>query len=381
MLYKFLFILFNLYLTFLFKKSNNLRIIALLKSKKYINFCVKGILINNYNNKNKFKIKNEIKITVVIPIFNCEKSIKSSLRSIQNQNMSEIEILLVNDFSSDNSLIIIEDMAMEDSRIKIINNKKNMGTLFSRCIGTLLSKGKYIFPLDNDDLFIDYDLFDIIYRNIEKENYDIIGFKAVHGYSYNKIHISELIDDYLHDHPNNLIVNQPDLGIYSITKNNKFALNDIHIWGKCINKEIYIKAINALGKERYSYFISWAEDTSMVFILFNIAKSYKFISKYGIFHLISEKTSSYTQNSDNKTFAEIFLLEILLDFSKNNFNTKKFVVEKALEIKNYAFFHINNNKNYQYLKKVLEKLLKCKFISEDNKFKIKQYFNEINLVI
>lgn len=84
-----------------------------------------------------------------------------------------------------------------------------------------------MFPLDNDDLFIDYDLFDIIYKNIEKDNYDIIGFKAAHG--YNKIHIFELIDDYLHDHPNNLIANQPNLGIYSINKNNKFALNDIHI--------------------------------------------------------------------------------------------------------------------------------------------------------
>ena len=70
-----------------------------------------------------------------------------------------------------------------------------------------------------------------------------------------------------------------------------------------VNKEIYIKAINALGKERYSNFISWAEDTSMIFIIFNIAKSYKFISKYGIFHLISEKTASFTQTSDKKIFA------------------------------------------------------------------------------
>ena len=256
-----------------------------------------------------------------------------------------------------------------------------MGTLFSRCIGTLLARGKYILPLDNDDLFIDYDLFDFVYKVIEKGNYDIVGFKAIQGHSYNKIHISELIDDYFHDHPNNLIVNQPELGLFSITKNKKFALNDIHIWGKCINKEIYIKAINALGKEKYSFFISWAEDTSMVFILFNIAKSYKFISKYGIFHLISETTSSYTQSNDNKTFAEIFLLEILFDFSKNDFETKKYVVEKALEIKNYEFFHINNKTNYQYIKKVLEKFIECKYISEDDKDKIKLYFNEINLFI
>ena len=173
-------------------------------------------------------------MTAVIPIFNCENSIKSSIRSIQNQNMSEIEILLVNDLSKDNSLKIIEEMAINDSRIRIINNKKNMGTLFSRCIGTLLARGNFVFPLDNDDLFIDYDLFDFVYRDIEKGNYDIIGFKAIQGHSYNKIHISELIDDYFHDHPNNLIVNQPELGLFSITKNKKFALNDIHIWGKCI---------------------------------------------------------------------------------------------------------------------------------------------------
>jgi cellulose synthase/poly-beta-1,6-N-acetylglucosamine synthase-like glycosyltransferase len=101
----------------LFERPNNFRIIALSNSKKYINFCVKGILINNYN---KFKINNKVKITAIIPVFNCENSIKASIRSIQNQNMSEIEILLVNDFSNDNSLKIIEDMAMKDSRIRII---------------------------------------------------------------------------------------------------------------------------------------------------------------------------------------------------------------------------------------------------------------------
>jgi cellulose synthase/poly-beta-1,6-N-acetylglucosamine synthase-like glycosyltransferase len=87
-------------------------------SRKYINFCIKGLLINN-SIKNKFIIKNESKITAIIPVFNCQKSIKSSIRSIQNQNMNEIEILLVNDLSQDNSSKIIEEMAIEDSRIKI----------------------------------------------------------------------------------------------------------------------------------------------------------------------------------------------------------------------------------------------------------------------
>ena len=380
MLYKFLSFLFIIFFINFIERRDHSRIKALSKSRKYINFCIKGLLINNYI-KNNFKIKSESKITAIIPVFNCQKSIKSSIRSIQNQNMNEIEILLVNDLSQDNSSKIIEEMAIEDLRIKIINNKKNMGTLFSRCIGTLMAKGKYIFPLDNDDLFLDYDVFDVVFKNLENGNYDIIGFKAIHGYNYRKIHISELTDDYLHDHPNNLILHQPELGAFSITKNNKFVLNDIHIWGKCINKEIYIKAINELGKDRYSYFISWAEDTAMIFILFNIASSYKFISKYGIFHLVSENTSSFTQSSDSKTFGEIYLLDILFDFSRNNFETKKYVVDKALEIKNYEFFKIKNEKNKNYLKTVLEKMMKCKYISNEDKYKLKQYFNEINFII
>ena len=125
--------------------------------KIYLNKCLKEILINPILNKAK-----KPKISVIIPVYNCEKTIISSIRSIQNQNLSEIEILLVNDFSKDNTLKIINDLKKVDSRIIIINNNKNMGTLYSRCIGVLKAKGIYLFSLDNDDMFFDYDVFDYI---------------------------------------------------------------------------------------------------------------------------------------------------------------------------------------------------------------------------
>ena len=368
----------NLCFIYKIEKKDVSRTISLIKSRKYLHYCLKGLLINEVIN-NKLIIKNETKLTVVIPIFNCEKTIKSSIRSIQNQNFNEIEMILVNDFSNDNSLKIIEEIRNQDPRIRIMNNNKNMGTLYSRCIGTLISKGKYILALDNDDLFMDSDVFNIVFEEAEKGNYDIIGFKAIRSLSYYKIHISELIDDYLHDHPNNLILYQPELGIFSISRNKEFYLNDIHIWGKCINKKIYVQAINALGKEKYSYFISWAEDTSMIFVIFNFAKSYKFISKYGVLHIMSESTASFTQSNDTKTFGEIFLLNILFDFSKNDYQTKKLVVDKALKIKNYDFFHINNKKNLNFLLKVLKKIIECKFITKKDKHEIIQYFSELNL--
>ena len=69
-------------------------------------------------------------------------------------------------------------MQKEDKRIKIINNAKNMGVLYSRSIGVLESKGKYIFTLDDDDMFFDTEVLDI-YHHAEDEDFDIIAFSAV----------------------------------------------------------------------------------------------------------------------------------------------------------------------------------------------------------
>ena len=82
--------------------------------------------------------------------------------------MEDIEIILVNDFSKDNTLEIIEKLKKEDPKIKIINNPKNIGVLYSRSIGVLQSKGEYITNLDHDDFILDEDVFDIAYKASEK---------------------------------------------------------------------------------------------------------------------------------------------------------------------------------------------------------------------
>ena len=349
------------------------------KSKKYFHICFKDILINKYNNFTINQYTYPI-ISIIIPLYNCQRSIKPVIRSIQNQNIYNYEILLINDYSNDNTLSIIEELSKTDLRIKIINNNRNMGTLYSRCIGALESKGKYIFTIDNDDLFMNENVFNVVLEEAESEDYDIVEFNAIRGFSY-RPHISEMIDDIYHDNPNNQIVKQPQLGIHSITKNGKYEINNIHIWGKCIKSSIYKKAVNALGKKRFSYYMSWAEDTSIVFILFNIAGSFKYISKYGVFHLMSKITACYTESDNNKMFGELFLLDIMFDFSKNNYETKKYIVLKTLEIRNIHFFNktIQNIRNYNYLKNILKKIFDCKYIYLNDKNKIKKNFKDYNL--
>lgn len=308
---------------------------------------------------------------MIIPVFNCEKTIIPSIRSIQNQNFFEFEIIIVNDFSKDNSSFLIEKLQKIDSRIKTINNNKNMGTLYSRCIGALAAKGSYIFSLDDDDLYFNYDVFDYIYNIAEDGNYDIISFKSIYTKNYNNS-ISKMFDSRFSKHPNNLTLFQPELSKYPITKRKIY--NDIHIWAKSIKNEVYKKAVNLLGKERYSVFMSWAEDTSMIFIIFNIAKSFKFVDKYGVIHLFSRITASFTQPNNNKFFGEIYLLDIIFDFSKNNSN-KNLAAYYALFIKNhYKYSKSEKDKNHYFLNLTLQKIINCKFISRQNKAKIKKSF-------
>jgi glycosyltransferase involved in cell wall biosynthesis len=123
-----------------------------------------------------------------------------------------------------------------DKRIVIIKNKKNMGILYSRCIAALNTKGIYIFPLDNDDLIFNPNIFQILYDKATKNNYDIIGFKAINGLNYNSS-IDNMINDPFINNKKNKVVHQPKLKFLSLNN------NDCHIWGKFIKNEIYKNAI------------------------------------------------------------------------------------------------------------------------------------------
>jgi glycosyltransferase involved in cell wall biosynthesis len=331
--------------------------------KKFIDKCLNDTNIKNYNIAYQFPL-----LSIIIPAFNCEKTIQFPISSIQNQNISTFEIILINDFSQDNTSKILQIFQKHDKRVKIINNKKNMGTLYSRCIGTLIAKGEYIFPLDNDDMVFGEDIFDYTIKKAKENNYDIIGFKAVRTKNYSE-NIIKMKDLYYYSFPNNLVVYQPELSTWILSLNGKFSPHDVTLWGKIIKSKVYIKAINLLGVRRYSKFISWAEDTSMNFIIFNIAETYKFIYKYGILHLSSSFTASSTQPINNNFFGLLFWLEIIFDFSKNNEN-KNYSAQAALYITKIYFKYksIINKTNLSCFRNIIFKIIKSKHINKKYKY-------------
>ena len=359
--------------------TNNMSIIYFNPSKRRDNYLIgheyiKKCLDDDLSKKFE-KVEKPI-ISVIIPAFNCENSIKGAISSIQNQNISDIEIILINDFSTDQTLNIIQNIQKNDQRIIIINNQKNMGSLYSRSIGSLMAKGNFTFALDNDDMFFQEDVLDITHKISIEGNFDIVGFKAVYVGNYND-DINKMFDGYFSFKANNLILYQPQLGLYPVTYKGQYSANDFTIWGKCIKTEIYKKATNSLGTERYSKFLSWCEDSSIVFIIFNIAQSYIFIHKYGILHLKSRITATYTQSNNNKLLGEIFLLDILFDFSKNN-SDKNIAVSHAVNI-NYRYNLTDiNNSTKLYFNSVLKKILNCSLITKFKKSQIKYIYNRIN---
>ena len=342
----------------------------LLKGRNYLDKCL------NFTNILEYKYISKPKISVIIPMFNCEKTIKSSLNSVQYQNISSIEIILINDFSTDNTSKIVEKIIKKDQRIKIINNHKNMGTLYSRSIAALIAKGKYIFGLDNDDLYFDEDLLDYIYKRGIKENLDIIEFLTINAWDYN-IEISNMKDIYTYQYQDNLYIQQPELSTWMIKFNGNFIVHNNMIWDKCIKTSVYQKSVNLLGIKRYSQFVSWSEDTSMNFVIFNIANDFKYIHKYGIFHFRGHSTASFRQSIDSKIFGEIFFFNIIYDFSKNDTFNKNFIFEQALYIKKTYNISKNNKgnvTNYMYLTFVLNKLVNNKYLIKKNMRKLKKLF-------
>lgn len=112
-----------------------------------------------------------IKVSIIIPIFNMEKYIEKSFASLVNQTLQDIEIICINDGSTDNSMNIIQKFANKDSRIKIIN-QTNQKQGAARNNGIKIATGEYIGFVDSDD-WVDLDYFEKLYTAAKKYNSDL----------------------------------------------------------------------------------------------------------------------------------------------------------------------------------------------------------------
>ena len=222
---------------------------------------------NNYYSLFSSYFKKRPKISVFIPIYNKEKYINKCIQSLQNQTLKDIEIIAVNDCSNDSSLDILTKLAENDDRIKVVNNDRNHGLLYSRAMGILNSTGEYLLNLDSDDEINDNECLEYLYNKTRLYKIDIIQY-SVYFVDLNWTFKCNF---------NNTILKQPKLYQSTFLPNNE--VSDYLIWNKLIRRETFLKAYEdfkiAIYNGKWNYF----EDDVWNILVSKYAKSKLCIDK------------------------------------------------------------------------------------------------------
>ena len=116
-----------------------------------------------------------VKISVIVPVYNCEDYIEESIKSILNQSFKDIEVICVDDGSTDDSLNILKELSMQDTRLKVFT-QENQGSSVARNNALEKASGDYIYFFDADDYIVD-DCLEKVYSNAINNDSDIVLFK------------------------------------------------------------------------------------------------------------------------------------------------------------------------------------------------------------
>lgn len=247
------------------QKLNNNEEKIVISPEYWLNDANENVNLNNgfihvRNVPNVYEDVISPKFSFIIPVYNREISLKRCLSSILNQQYNNIEVVLIDDASTDNSVEIIKNYKEKDSRIILIQNSQNEGPLASRIRGMKEAKGEYILFVDSDDYVSDA-MCNVLSENIDKYKVDIIEFRYI-------------------TQPSGRIVE------------NHISFNDMlpcvldrkypHImWNKCYSKDI----VERFLEKAESYFCMMAEDVYFTLLFIKLAKSYKRINNV-LYHYV-----------------------------------------------------------------------------------------------
>lgn len=227
------------------------------------------------------------KISVIVPVFNLEGYIGKCIESIISQTYGNLEIILVDDFSMDNSFCVCQEYANIDSRIKLIRNDENMGVSYSRNRAINIATGDYVFMVDGDD-WIDVNCIEIMLEAIEQNEADICvcGYVREHENS-NSSECLKIVNEKKIEKCRNILN-------YAMQKERPFVG---YIWAKMYRLDI-IKAINL----RFDTKISLCEDSIFNYKYLDCAKKCVVIEECLYHYLIRQQSATRTATAhDIKT--------------------------------------------------------------------------------
>lgn len=251
-------------------------------------------------------MKNEIKVSIIIPVYNTEQYLRQCLDSVINQTFKNIEVIIINDGSTDGSLNIINEYKENYSYIKVIN-QTNKGYSKVRNVGLKIASGDYIGFVDSDD-FIEKNMFEKLVNKAIDTNADIVSCNYYMIYKKGKKEISIA----LNNTPQIKILAQSQ---FSFTGAEILLLDEAFVWNR-IYKRDFLEKNNIQFDEN----ICFMEDTLFHRIALICSEKVVYIRDILYFYRIKRK-GAQTTFTDYRNFSTFVISDKLFSL----INNKRFV--------------------------------------------------------
>lgn len=250
-----------------------------------------------------------MKISVIIPVYNVENYLERCIKSVISQTFKDLEIILVDDGSTDRSGQLCDKFAKDDSRIKVIH-KKNGGLSSARNSGIDIAIGEYITFVDSDDWILP-DAYEYLLNVIEKTNADIVS--ADYSFTDGRpIKANEKYDE-------TEIIGPEKILKYYLMQEVIHGKNDFPVWIKLYNKDLFCDVRFPDGK--------LYEDSITNFKI--ISKCNKYLKSSKIIYAYFQRPHSITKSCLSRKHLDlIYVSEEMLQLVNNNYELTELCYRK-----------------------------------------------------
>ena len=326
------------------------------------------------------------KVSIIIPVLNGQDYIKPIVVSIQTQTLEDIEIIFVEDFSTDYTYKKIVKAQQLDPRIKIIKNKKNMGIMYSRMYGALESKGEYVTFLDCDDLYIEPEILKLAYETAYEKDLDIIQYEYV-GSTYDEGNTYDYLSGYVSKEQYYKIKRKPEVKKILFGQRESQGGSGI-VYDKLYSRNLIKKMELYLGEDLIYKHLIFMEDFLISFGAFRCADNFMLIKKFGVWHWhqnpngmtskVSEVANGefiYPEYSNKKIGDYLFIWEKLFDMTEEDPDEGVFRLNilYILMVGNDSRKTFTLSYHYERLLNLCRRFYSWKYLTLDIKIPLLQY--------
>ena len=319
-------------------------------------------------------------------MYNQGHCIHKCLRSIQNQSIKNLEIIIIDDCSLDNSTDVVETYQKEDDRIILVKHESNEGKIKTRTEGIKIAKGKYITIIDGDDSFIHKNILNNSLYIANLADLDIVEFK---GSYYRKGEFKGNVNNYDIINITN-IVYQPELRtkfFYIKERDSIRAIQSRSICFKLIKNKIFQQAIINIGQKYTDDYILTYEDTIMAVAIYQVAQSYFLMNQVGYYYSRDEfsnrfpiqKNKKCKPNGKIRGIDQVKLLQFLVEKTRNNYIERQMLYHEIISINYYSRLSRLINRQFKEIYDIYDTIINSEFISSKQKERIKSLKAQIKI--